>query len=242
MLQRALRRIPTLQPDQRRVATTIITVTSGPLLGLCIALTKFTSPQPDWRWGLGAACVYVAAVGAVLIVNRRGLYNQKAIEGMLATLIQQLAIDGECDPRWCVWAPSPRGQRETLAQVTNYLPAKQRSGKRVVGRTLPKSVGLTGQVFRTGEAGLNSLPEDRFPKQEDLIRHHIGWGFDRQESEALAPERRTQLAAPIKGTDGEVLGVIYADSRTADGLTAEHQILAEVFAPFFAQALLMEGE
>ncbi len=96
-------------------------------------------------------------------------------------------------------------------QVVPYVGGRQIDPKKVVGRTWLNHCGLVGLAIRNRDLRRVALgphvdTEDKYVKELiDL------YGYTEDQARQLQPMRLDALAIPIK-LDGQVLGVVYADS------------------------------
>jgi hypothetical protein len=234
MFRGLLRRLPTLSPDKKRVWTPVVSAVGSAGFGFFLKIA-----QPGWQGIAGSIAWLLAAILVVVLVNRAGRYNRKALEAELKALLEYLDLPAETEARFAIWAPSIRKQEDILEQVTNYLP----EGRSGAGRVLPASKGIVGYAFRNRIDKVNLLPEGAFPDTRSLQAHHVDrWGFSQEDARRLTQDRRAHLAVPVVDTDGAVLGIIYGDSSKADAFGAEVSASVVAIAPFFRQILLLEGE
>lgn len=72
------------------------------------------------------------------------------------------------------------------------------------------TVGLVGEVARVGEAGADSLPNNR--NLTDYLVSH--WSFTREMAATIRQDRRSWYAIPIGAKGAPCIGVLFCDSST----------------------------
>ena len=220
-------------PSAKWWVTLLVTVAVPSVVG--ILTTK--------EWFVAAILVTAVAVLGLGWFTRPTQYDQAALEGMLLTLCDILALPGDADVRYALYAVEGSTGEEQLVAVTNYMP----EGDPLAGRTLSRSQGIVGRAFRAGETRALFLDDDiRARDFREMMREDFG--FSKHEAKKLQQDRRGYLAVPVldpsrRGSGNIVAGVIYLDANRADAFADPGAVVwLETVAPVFHRLLRLKGE
>lgn len=209
----------------------LVSLLGTPLAGAGLAVSNVLHATP---WGIAwfTLCCFV-----VVLVNWRPRYNQKALEATLRILYDRLGFTEGDDVRFCLWVPA---KRDGLRQVTNYVPGKHGGAN----RTLSARVGVVGQAYRKGRTVVEILGREDFALASVFQSHHVEqWGYRPEEAQKLTQDRRAYLACPVRGAKGEIIAMLYCDTRNPEAFRSDDLTeRVEQLTPFVSQILEFQEE
>ncbi|WP_146445011.1 GAF domain-containing protein [Botrimarina colliarenosi] len=149
--------------------------------------------------------------------KRTASRDHEPLDGVLEMLLEALHGRNEeatkGDLRVAIFVPENRdrsGVLTSVRQLTDYASRGDADGKGA-RRTMPVFQGVVGNAFQTGAAVYDRLPAG-MTVTDYLVRAHR---FDRQQASQMRQDRRSWAAMPV-GSPGEVVAVIFLDSKVPD--------------------------